>query len=76
MDVRTIPDYSKRKRDLTTDEILKLAALREEKWCLEVRCGAYILLSEYDNAKKCLEQMSYDVRDKFKKYPIYALMKR
>ena len=67
---------AKRKRDLTTDEILKLAALREEKWCLEVRCGAYILLSEYDNAKKCLEQMSYDVRDKFKKYPIYALMKR
>lgn len=66
----------KRKRNLTTDEILKLAALREEKWCLEVRCGAYILLSEYDNAKKCLEQMSYDVRDKFKKYPIYALMKR
>ena len=66
---------AKRKRDLTTDEILKLAGLREKKQRLEVRCGAYILLSEYDDARKCLEQMSRDARDEFEKYPIYALMK-
>lgn len=63
----------KRRRDITTDEIVQLALLKEESKPLATRCGAYILLDEFDKAKECLNAMKSKDKEEFIKYPIYSL---
>lgn len=63
----------KRRRDITTDEIVQLALLKEESKPLAIRCGAYILLDEFEKAKECLNAMKSKDKEEFIKYPIYSL---
>ena len=66
----------KRRRDITTDEIVQLALLKEESKPLATRCGAYILLDEFDKAKECLNAMKSKDKEEFIKYPIYSLYEK
>lgn len=63
----------KRRREITTDEIVQLALLKEESKPLATRCGAYILLDEFEKAKECLNAMKSKDKEEFIKYPIYSL---
>lgn len=66
----------KRRREITTDEIVQLALLKKESKPLATRCGAYILLDEFENAKECLDAMKVKDRNEFIKYPIYSLYEK
>lgn len=66
----------KRRRKITVDEIVQLARLKEESKPLQIRCGAYILLEEFEKADDCLRMMSDNDREQFIKYPIYSLCER
>lgn len=66
----------KRRREITTDEIVQLALLKEESKPLATRCGAYILLDEFEKAKECLNAMKSKDKEEFIKYPIYSLYEK
>lgn len=66
----------KRRREIKVDEIVQLALLKEESKPLATRCGAYILLDEFENAKGCLDAMKVEDRKEFIKYPIYSLYEK
>lgn len=66
----------KRRRKITVDEIVRLALLKQESKPLQIRCGAYILLEEFEKANDCLRMMKDNDRERFIKYPIYSLYER
>lgn len=66
----------KRRRKLTVDEIVRLALLKEESKPIAIRCGACILLEEFEKASDCLRKMKANDREAFIKYPIYSLYER
>lgn len=60
----------KRKRDFTLDELVTLAELKKAGYPANVRCGAYILIGDQDNAQKCFDEIDCDARSDFIEYPI------
>ncbi|MEL7624878.1 MAG: hypothetical protein AAGU12_15035 [Clostridiales bacterium] len=67
----------RRMRNLTSDEIADLVALRR-KHCDDklIRCAISILLSEEDEAKRQLNELSEEEKKGITDYPIYRLLSR
>ena len=61
-----------RKRELTEEEMRKLEAIDDQDYL--AKCAANILLDNKRIAKKYLEKMSEEDKNKFKQNPIYNLL--
>lgn len=60
----------KRKRELIIPEIVELGKLVDAINPEDIRCGAYLLLGDVNEAQKCFEEMPPDSQDEFITYPI------
>lgn len=65
---------SKRKRDLTEDEMLKLEAIEDKSNITMIKCAANILLENRRKAQKLLAELSEEEQSLFKNFPIYNLL--
>lgn len=65
----------RRMRDLTSDEIADLVALRR-KHCEDklIKCAISIILGEVNDAKKLLDELPEDEKKRITNYPIYRLL--
>jgi len=67
----------RRMRDLTPDEIADLVGLRRKfKDNILIKCGISIILGEYDDAKKLLNELPEEERKRILDYPLYKLIPR
>lgn len=64
----------KRQRSLNTDEMSELNHILKTTGEISVKCGAYILLDDYSNALKCLDELSEKDKEEFIAYPIYRFV--
>ena len=60
----------RRKRPLNIAETLELGKLIGKEYSPEIRCGAYLLLGETDEAQKCFDKLDANSKDRFLKFPI------
>lgn len=60
----------KRKRKLKTQEIVELGKLSETTNAVNIRCGAYLLLDDIENAQKCFDILSPELQAEFLTFPI------
>ena len=60
----------KRKRALKIAETLELGKLIEKGHSPEIRCGAYLLLGENDEAQKCFDELDPNTQEQFLEFPI------
>lgn len=61
---------TKRRRTLSTSEIIGLAKLTENSYSPATRCGAYLLMDADEEAQKCFDELPLIEQEKFLKYPI------
>lgn len=63
-------------KKLSADEIILLGSYIDDnsKQPANVRCGAYILLEKYNEAKTELNKLPLDKQNEFKTYPIWKLL--
>lgn len=60
----------KRRRDLTTQEIVELSRYAGDDNPVNIRCGAYLLLGDSNEAQKCFDMLPNDEQKEFLKFPI------
>lgn len=65
----------KRERHLTQTELKDIISIKKRNFDLEIQCCTNILLENYIEARDNLDNMEQSVREKFKEYPIYNLIK-
>lgn len=61
---------TKRRRTLSTSEIIELAKLTENSYPPATRCGAYLLMDADEEAQKCFDELPLIAQEEFLKYPI------
>ena len=61
---------TKRRRTLSTSEIIELAKLTESDYTPATRCGAYLLMDADEEAQKCFDELPLIAQEEFLKYPI------
>ncbi len=61
---------TKRKRELSSEEIAELFELRKPEYDPGVRCGANLLLGKNDSAQDCFDELSPNEKKMFKSFPI------
>lgn len=61
---------AKRRRILKTREKIELGKLTEDNIPAEIRCGAFLLLDDADEAQKCFDELSREQKKCFITYPI------
>lgn len=61
---------TKRRRTLSTSEIIELAKLTENSYPPATRCGAYLLMDADAEAQKCFDELPLIAQEEFLKYPI------
>ena len=61
---------TKRRRTLSTSEIIELAKLTESDYPPATRCGAYLLMDADEEAQKCFDELPLIAQEEFLKYPI------
>lgn len=61
---------AKRKRNLEISEILELGKLTEKSNDPNIRCGAYLLLGDLENAQLSFDEIPPEFQEEFLTYPI------
>ena len=61
---------TKRRRTLSTSDIIELARLTESKYPSEIRCGAYLLMDADKEAQECFDELSPTAQEEFLRHPI------
>ena len=77
-DISKINRYQiiKRERGLNQTEINDILSIKKNNIDLEIQCCTNILLENYIEAMDNLNNMEYSIRENFKEYPIYNLIKK
>ena len=60
----------KRRRSLTTQEIIELGKFTGTEYPANIRCGAYLLMDDSAEAQKCLDELSPETQKEFITFPI------
>ena len=60
----------KRRRSLTTQEIIEIAKFADAENPANIRCGAYLLLEDSAEAQKCFDELPLETQKEFITYPI------
>ena len=60
----------KRRRQLSTQEIIELGRFTDTDYPANIRCGAYLLLGDSDEAQKCFDELSKEMQKEFITFPI------
>ena len=60
----------KRRRSLTTQEIIELGKFTGTEYPANIRCGAYLLMDDSVEAQKCLDELSPETQKEFITFPI------
>jgi hypothetical protein len=60
----------KRRRSLTTQEIIELGEFTGTEYAANIRCGAYLLMDDSAEAQKCLDELSPETQKEFITFPI------
>lgn len=60
----------KRRRTLNTQEIIELSKYTDNEYPTEIRCGAYLLLGDSDEAQKCFDELPQEMQNEFITFPI------
>ncbi|MCR5448371.1 MAG: hypothetical protein K6F23_03150 [Solobacterium sp.] len=60
----------KRRRTLTTQEVIELGRFTGMEYPANIRCGAYLLLEDSSEAQKCYDEMSQETQREFITFPI------
>ena len=68
----------KRRRALTTLEIIEVGKLIEEADTPNIKCGAYLLLEEIERAQQCFDKLSPEAQEEFMTFPIchFGILKK
>lgn len=61
---------TKRRRNLSITEIIELGRLTESRNTPNIRCGAYLLLGETEQAQLCFNELPIETQTEFATYPI------
>lgn len=60
----------KRRRSLTTQEVIELGKLTSTEYPANIRCGAYLLMDDSAEAQKCLDELPPETQKEFITFPI------
>jgi len=60
----------KRRRSLTTQEVIELGKFTDTEYPANVRCGAYLLMEDSAEAQKCFNEMPQEIQKEFITFPI------
>ena len=60
----------KRRRSLTTQEVIELGKLTGIEYPANIRCGAYLLMDDSAEAQKCLDELPPETQQEFITFPI------
>lgn len=60
----------KRRRSLTTQEVIELGKLTGTEYPASIRCGAYLLMDDSAEAQKCLDELPPETQKEFITFPI------
>lgn len=60
----------KRRRFLTTQEVIELGKLTATEYPANIRCGAYLLMDDSAEAQKCLDELPTEIQKEFITFPI------
>lgn len=61
---------AKRKRTLTTQEIIEAGRFTDMKYPANIRCGAFLLLEDSLEAQQCFDELPMETQKEFITYPI------